>query len=264
MDEKQTACQPRPKSRFKINKQIAISFLAGMVAALILVAGIGTAINPAFLTGTMTNTAPAIRYRIFPEGARLSALYWADKFAGEITILYADKEKWRAWEPYVLCDGGSLKIDDWSPLLWSLYSAYNPETKIFTLPDYTGTELSEGMSYYISSLPNIQADTSSATKIADGLAYIEENYPNSWEDVKDDLLCGEITLFKTSNPDSLSSVYLPCRGQTLKADDYPGLAYLIAPDKKEFTLPDLRGKSPIDGAEFYIVHNGALYYTPVE
>ncbi|NLF42894.1 MAG: tail fiber protein [Bacteroidales bacterium] len=66
-------------------------------------------------------------------------------------------------------------------------------------------------------------------------------------------VAGELVLLKASDEVLEKSGYLPCRGQTLKAADYPALAKILADGAQTFILPDLSDQSPVPGAVWCIV-----------
>jgi microcystin-dependent protein len=72
---------------------------------------------------------------------------------------------------------------------------------------------------------------------------------------------GEIKLAKDVDPAKYGSVSMPCDGRALNVNEYAALYSLIGTKfggdgKTSFKIPDLTGKSPIEGAQYYIVING--------
>lgn len=68
-------------------------------------------------------------------------------------------------------------------------------------------------------------------------------------------VAGELVLLKASDEAIEKSGYLPCRGQTLNAADYPALVKIFADGAQTFILPDLSEQSPVPGAVWCIVAN---------
>ena len=68
-------------------------------------------------------------------------------------------------------------------------------------------------------------------------------------------VAGELVLLKASDEVIMKSGYIPCRGQTLNAADYPVLAEIFADGAQTFILPDLSEQSPVPGAVWCIVAN---------
>ena len=66
-------------------------------------------------------------------------------------------------------------------------------------------------------------------------------------------VAGELVLLKASDEALEKSGYLPCRGQTLNAADYPALAKILANGAETFILPDLSEQSPVPGAVWCVV-----------
>lgn len=66
-------------------------------------------------------------------------------------------------------------------------------------------------------------------------------------------VAGELVLLKASDEVLLKSGYIPCRGQTLNAADYPALAQILADGAQTFILPDLSAQTPVSGAVWCIV-----------
>lgn len=68
-------------------------------------------------------------------------------------------------------------------------------------------------------------------------------------------VAGELVLLKASDDVIEKSGYLPCRGQTLNAAEYPVLAKIFADGAQTFILPDLSEQSPVTGAVWCIAAN---------
>lgn len=68
-------------------------------------------------------------------------------------------------------------------------------------------------------------------------------------------VAGELVLLKASDEVIMKSGYIPCRGQTLNAAEYPTLAKIFANGAQTFILPDLSEQSPVPGAVWCIVAN---------
>lgn len=65
-------------------------------------------------------------------------------------------------------------------------------------------------------------------------------------------VAGELVLLKASDEVLEKIGYIPCRGQTLNAADYPTLAEIFADGAQTFVLPDLSEQSPVAGAVWCI------------
>lgn len=69
-------------------------------------------------------------------------------------------------------------------------------------------------------------------------------------------VAGELVLLKASDDVIIKNGFIPCRGQTLIAAEYPALAKIFTDGTQTFVLPDLSEQSPIPGAVWCIVAKG--------
>jgi microcystin-dependent protein len=261
MDDMQPESKAKTKS-FPKRKQLILTFVAGMAAAILMFTGINAAINPTFLTGTLISHSQVVRYRMFPSQGNIPKIGSVDKYLSEVIILYTPDHEWAVNNDYSLCDGRQLSLSSESTLFSAIRGAYGYDYSAFkfSLPDYSQTEPASDLDYYTVQSGSYPFSDGKTIKTADDIAYVAEDVTDFSNEYGYSVLCGEVELIKASDKASLQKLFLPCEGQTLLAKDYPVLASIIAPFQKEFTLPDLKGKSPIDGAEYYIAYSGLYTY----
>lgn len=63
-------------------------------------------------------------------------------------------------------------------------------------------------------------------------------------------------LVKAKDYNELKNNVIPCKGQTVTASEYPDYANAIFPSSYSYTVPNLSGKSPIEGAQYCVVIAG--------
>lgn len=220
----------KPKEKgFIRNKRLAfINFAAGMAAMLILTAGIFTAYDPTFLTGSVSSGGDIIQYRMFPAGEKIPIIDTAQKYIGELSVIHVP--------------GINENIN----------CQFIKNNKII---------FTKGFSYYVTQSGSKANEDSSENKIIkDGLLYVSVNRSDYKVDYGNAVCCGELVLLKASDRALQKNGYLPCKGQTLKSLDYPVLAGILASGEERFTLPDLSGKSPIEGAVWCVASRGDYPY----
>lgn len=213
------------------NKRVFINFAAGMAAMLILAVGILTAYDPTFLTGSVSSGGDIIQYRMFPAGTEIPLLDTAQKYVGELSIFH---------------DPGPDE---------NINSQFAKSNKgAFT----------EGFSYYVTqSGSKATAGSSENTVKKDGLMYIPVNRSDYKVNYGNTVCCGELILLKASDRALQENGYLPCKGQTFKSSEYPVLAGILASGSLRFTLPDLSGQTPVEGAVWCIVSAGDFPYISI-
>lgn len=210
------------------NKRAFINFAAGMAAMLVLAVGVLTAYDPTFLTGSVTGGGDIIQYRIFPAGTKSPVLDTEQKYLGELSVFHIP--------------GTNEEMNNQ-----------------FTVSDRD--TFAEGFAYYVTqtgSKANIGNIADTVTK--DGLLYIPVNLSDYKITYGNAVCYGELVLLKASDRALQKYTYIPCKGQILKASDYPILAGILAPGAATFTLPDLWGQSPVEGAVWCIALEGDYPY----
>ncbi len=260
----------KPSSVFQNKKRSFLSFAAGMAAMLILMAGVLAAYNPEFLTGSLTDTGKIIRYRIFPSGMEDPSPETAQKYLGELSILHAPGEGEMIDSQFVKCDGRTLGVTDGGDnraLFAVLKTAfgYDENAEYFDLPDYTARFTDEGFGYHMACRgAKASAGNIENAVVKDEFIYIPVNFTDYKVDYANSVCYGEIVLMKASGKALQKAGYIPCVGQTLDSSDYPLLADILAPGAERFTLPDLSGLSPVDGAVYCIADTGDYPYLNAE
>ena len=256
----------KPSSIFQKNKRSLLSFAAGMAAMLILMVGVLTAYNPEFLTGSVTGTGDIVRYRIFPSEINAPVLDTSQKYLGELSVFHMPGEGEAVHSQFVKCDGRTLNLtgDEDNPALFSVLKdalGYDSNATEFRLPDYTARSVAAGFDYYMTRR-GTKADMRGTQDaiIKDGLAYIPVKLSDYKVDYANAVCYGEIVLLKGTDKALRKSGYIPCEGQTLDASDYPMLAKMLAQGEECFTLPDLSGQSPVEGAVYCVANTGDYPY----
>lgn len=219
----QNTLSVKPKGRnfaFRNKRRAFINFAAGMAAMLVLAVGVLTAYNPTFLTGSVSGEGDIIQYRMFPAGTEAPVLDTAQKYIGELSVFHVP--------------GANENIN----------SQFIKSNKITFV---------EGFAYYVTqSGSKANAGSVENTLTKDGLLYIPVNRSDYKVNYGNAVCCGELVLLKASDRALQKFEYIPCKGQMLKASDYPVLAEILAPGAERFTLPDLSGQSPVEGAVWCI------------
>ena len=251
------------KERRKNRKRSILSFAAGMAAMLILFVGIYAAFTPAFLTGTIAGQETVVRYRLFPSETEVAAVGSSSVYTGELMILYTPGSAQTYREELTVCDGKTLSMDSYLPLLAVVSGRYGLDwqARTFCIPDYTKNQLTEGFYYCLvtEGLYPYGSDPGESISAA-GIRYVAEDFSAGAKNGAYGLYLGELVLLKTANTETLPKELLPCAGQTLKTGDYPVLAALMGISGTSFTLPDLKEKSPVQGASYYLSAGGDSPY----
>lgn len=250
--------EEKQKQRFWRNKQIITSFMAGMAAMLMLVVGITSAVNPGLLTGTVASQPDIVRYRMFPAKIRIPDVNNGKKYILELSLF---SQPINPENNAMLCDGRSLILTQYTLLFTLLGDYYGGNLRTyFNIPDLRNKFSSPSMSYYMTvaadNFPYPGKDNSIAKDDIKYVPYDASYYSTNKQAVQDETFFGEIVLMKAGDDSSLSDKFIPCEGQKLEASKYPELYQKLkdknAEDTTSFTLPDMSGMSPIDGAKYYI------------
>ncbi|NLI13974.1 phage tail protein [Pelotomaculum propionicicum] len=228
-EQTQTAEHKKTGSVFRKNRRSLFNFAAGMAAMLILTVGILTAYDPSFLTGSVSGGGDIVQYRMFPAGTETPVLDTAQKYSGELSVFHIPGADEDINSQFIKSDGAAF---------------------------------AEGFAYYVTQFGS-KADTGKVenTVTKGKVLYVPVNRSDYKADYGNAVCCGEIVLLKASDKVLQKHGYLPCKGQTLNAKDYPVLAGILAPGAEQFTLPDLSGQSPVEGAVWCIAAEGDYPYT---
>ena len=149
------------------------------------------------------------------------------------------------------CDGATLPIQRSQGLYYMIGSG-----SALTLPDLSDTVPGENLNYYITTdgiFPDY--DETTPEKI-DNIKYYAHDFP------MEDYMVGDIKLADFKAATDNAGTLLLCDGRELPIDRYYVLFSLIGnkfggDGKKTFRLPNLMDESPIPGAFYFIVCNGA-------
>lgn len=143
---------------------------------------------------------------------------------------------------------------------------YDSNRSTFSLPNYQSLATPAPYRYYIaqSGIFPLRSDQT-AQLIAGDLAYYADqaDYLTNGSNPDDTIIASEILLLQVSSPSLVEKFALPCEGQVLKMSDYPILGYILTQNQDSdcsFSLPDVRGQSPVAGAAYYMVTNGTYVY----
>lgn len=250
------------RQKRKTRRRGLFYFAAGMAAMLILFVGIHAAFTPAFLTGTIAGQEKIIRYRLFPAEAEAAAVNAASVYTGELVLLPTPPAGQNYKEELTLCDGKTVSMDAYMPLLAVMSGHYGLDwtARTFGIPDFSQNSLADGFDYCLVTqglYPYGNSQQDSVT--ADGIRYVAQAF-SAVDGGAYDLYLGELVLIKTANGSALPKELIPCAGQKLRSGDYPALAAVMGVTTASFTLPDLRESSPVTGASYYVVTGGASPY----
>jgi hypothetical protein len=124
MNETERTIKVKPKFKFWINRQAILSFATGMVAMLILVIGVTTAVNPSFLAGTVINKTELTRYRMFPSKVNIPDINSKERYLSELMILFTPEQDFKVEGNFSLCDGRNISINNYSALFSVLNGEY--------------------------------------------------------------------------------------------------------------------------------------------
>ncbi len=159
-------------------------------------------------------------------------------------------------ENYQKCDGRTLTGFRYS-ILAKQYGSWSKDDVRVALPDLDGGLSSSGIEYYMCTNAGLAAEATAAQGEAyNGINYIKRENADIGQ-----YYVGEIKLADKASIVVNNGYLLPCDGSELNIVDYKELYAKIGTSfggdgTKTFKLPDLSGKSPIDGAEYYICYKG--------
>lgn len=257
--------EKKSRSGFWKNKQNLLSFAAGMAMMLIISVGVTAAVNPSYLTGTMSVSSKDVIYRMFPASVRAPDDISPDIYLSELILLHAPRTDLEVYDEFTLCDGKNISLGENAALFSVLRGNYGYDfiKYIFGIPNYTGRTFTKDYNFYITQSGLFPSPGQNTYYTAEDIQYVPynlENYSDYYGyDYSSYFYYGEIVLLKLSDVNTYSDYFIPCEGQTLQPGEYPVLASVFSTDKP-FTLPDLRNSSPVDGAEYYICITGIYPY----
>jgi microcystin-dependent protein len=252
------------KTPFWKNKHNLISFAAGMLVMLLITAGITSAVNPSFFTGTMANKSDIIVYRMFPDKVtRIPNMQEGQVYLGEIKILPMPREKLAVDKQFSLCEGQEISIYNNAALYSIIGDSYGGDYTKFGLPNLKNSLSIPGFAYYIT-VNGLYPYTDEYGKVVSRQgSYVPFSFSDDGS-YCEYLVIGEIIPVKTSDPANLNGKLIPCEGQTLSSGDYPALAAVLGFDTATFKIPNLRGLSPVEGTQYYISSTGLFsYHDPI-
>ncbi len=144
-------------------------------------------------------------------------------------------------------------------------TAFGGDSTSFVLPDLSGQTPLTGLSYQIAfygTFPAQDADQPVESHSVGDVKYLGAPISSAYE-LSDELYLGEIVLARDTTDGRLgeSSVLAPCDGRELSVDVEAGLFALLGTrfggdGTATFRVPDLTGRAPIDGAQYFIVRQG--------
>lgn len=149
--------------------------------------------------------------------------------------------------------------------LYSLIgNRFGGDATSFVLPDLSGQSPLAGLDYQIAIdgiFPVQDADEPAESHSVGDIKYVAAPISSVY-DVADDLYYGEILLVRGADAGlDLSRYLVPCDGRELSTTMDPALFALLGTrfggnGTTTFRVPDLTGKSPIEGAAYFIVVQG--------
>jgi hypothetical protein len=198
MNESEKEEKSKKGFRFWKSKQSILSFVSGMAAMLVLMAGVVTAVNPTFLAGTMTGSSKVIRYRMFDTKTIIPDTIVPEKYISELSILHTPKNNQIISDAYTLCDGKKLSIFKYSVLFSALSGGYDSDyTKYeFGVPNYSNKQIS-GFSYFIVQSGYFPAPGSKSSEVKDDIKYVADDIYKDINSYNNNISAGEIVLLKT-------------------------------------------------------------------
>lgn len=157
---------------------------------------------------------------------------------------------------YQSCEGQTLSGYRYRNLA-ALYGTTANDQVSATLPDLRGSAPFTGIDYYMCTHYGLAPETAarSGTVVGNIKYYKHKNMSVSC------LYIGEVCLVEGGESSAYSKNLLPCNGTELDIADYRDLYEKIGTTfggdgTTTFSVPDLTGKSPIGGAQYYISYAG--------
>lgn len=211
-----------------------------------------------------TKSDPTV-YVMFKEDSRFNARlgisrYYDDNNLGEIKLFAGNNMP----QEYDVCDGRTHTGFSWLPIVYyqEPFDQYS-----FTFPDLRAGVPLAGTAYVMCEkgyYPEEYYDVQ-VTPVG-GIAYYEyKDMPLlNWNHIT------EIRLMKNVNMDVYGKTFIPCDGRELSLREYEIFNFFLGNGYNGanvtpgyFRVPDLRGKSPIAGAEYYITVEGLVPLVPI-
>lgn len=201
--------------------------------------------------------AVATVYNLFNNGSSYARSNYVDiDVAGEIRLFPFDAGS----ESYTDCEGQTITGNQYAVLSLTFPAVVNKDSLAVTLPDLTNSEIQSGVNYYVCLDGATPQEATENAATAGNFSYFGLGC-----DTFDNFYLGEIKLIRNLDESKYADYMVPCDGRTLAIDDYPALYAHLGTvfggdGTTTFGVPDLRGKSPIDGASYYIMLQGIYMY----
>ncbi len=259
-------------------KSSVIGFFTGVVFTLLIAAIIATAISPpAFLTDLFgdseesslqlgSDNVEVIIYRMFPKMDYFSTEHFniisSSIYLGEIRILPDPPEGYMLEKSFIPCNGQSIKENRYKVLREYMSSISGQDVNTIRVPDLDILGV-PGFSTYITASGYYPTGTQSkvvSSIITDDIIYLpcDGSYLKDYK-INSPLQIGEIVLLSINDPYQFqltnNNVHY-CSGNYILAHWYPEFKKVMFPDSDKYLVPLLKYKSPIQGAQYYIVVSG--------
>lgn len=250
-------------------KQPIIGFIIGALTTLLVFALILMFSEPPLvLTGLFGGydngiNSDIIMYRMFPPTDYISAIsiesYARYPHVGEFKILPDPPATLSLHESFAPCNGESFNYGKYSILSVIVSKFYGCDENTFNVPDFNIVGL-PGYATYLSNgedFPRGEGGINKNNIITEKITYVPSDATYLTSSAKfTGLQIGEIVLIKAKDFNEIKESVIPCNGQTVTASEYPQYANAIFPNAPSYTVPDLSGQSPIEGAQYCIAIDG--------
>lgn len=175
---------------------------------------------------------------------------------GEIRLFAFDA----ANDTYVKCDGQTLTGVKYAFLTYQFPASINKNNLSVTVTDLTGAAPAEGVNYYVCTGGTYPTQATTTAAVVGEIGYFGHQTTSF-----SNFYVGEVKLIKDLDESTYAAAMVPCDGRALKIKDNQALYDKIGTTyggdgTTTFCIPDLRGKSPLDGGQYYLMLQGVYMY----